>query len=88
MTLFGWGSGGFNQLGVGPIPVGHKDEWDKPKRNTLVERMAEEGNFGADGAGLEAIAAGGMHSLAVDEKGTVRNTHLFWNETFLSSIVH
>jgi regulator of chromosome condensation len=71
LTLFGWGSGSDNQLGVGPIPDFHKNEWDKPKRNTFVEQMAAEGAFGVGGAGLEAVAAGGMHSLAIDENGTV-----------------
>ncbi|KAF8968049.1 regulator of chromosome condensation 1/beta-lactamase-inhibitor protein II [Flammula alnicola] len=71
LTLFGWGCGDTGQLGVGPMPEGSKDEWDKPKRNTLVEGMVKEGAFGTEGTGLVAIAAGGMHSLVVDENGTV-----------------
>ena len=50
---------------VGPILYFHKNEWDKPKRNTIVEQA-----FGAGGAGLEAIAASG---IAIDKNGTASN---------------
>ncbi|KAH7890593.1 hypothetical protein F5I97DRAFT_1826689 [Phlebopus sp. FC_14] len=48
--------------------------WDgsgSPRRNPWVETKIGEGVFGSGGAGLEAIAAGGMHTLFIDEKGTV-----------------
>lgn len=48
------------------------DELEKPKKNTWVEQQIAAGAFGGEGAGLEAIAGGGMHSLFIDEKGTVR----------------
>lgn len=79
LTLFGWGSGAFNQLGLGPISGSPINSWNKPKRNPLVERMVEEGEFGSDGAGLEAIAAGGMHTLVIDEKGTVSDFSLLFS---------
>jgi hypothetical protein len=41
--------------------------------------MVEEGEFGSDGAGLEAIAAGGMHTLVIDEKGTVSDFSLLFS---------
>ncbi|OBZ67722.1 Protein pim1 [Grifola frondosa] len=44
---------------------------DKPRRNPYVDKKIEERAFGVDGAGLEAIAAGGLHTLFIDEKGTV-----------------
>jgi regulator of chromosome condensation len=68
--LFGCGVGNFGQLGMGPDQLG---EHSKPKRNMLVESQIEEGAYGGEGAGLETIAAGGMHTLFVDEKGTVRS---------------
>jgi regulator of chromosome condensation len=50
-------------------------DYDKPKKNAWVGEHVEEGTFGLEeGAGLEAIAAGGMHTLLVDEKGTVSTT--------------
>jgi len=76
LTLFGWGCGDTGQLGLGHIPFGAKDEWDEPTRNNLVESMVREGVFGeAGGAGLVAIATGGMHSLVIDEDGTVMKNY-------------
>ncbi|KIY47664.1 RCC1/BLIP-II protein [Fistulina hepatica ATCC 64428] len=66
LQLIGWGEGDCGQLGF-DIPAGA----NKPKRNTWVERMIEEGQFGGQGAGLVSVAAGGMHSLFVDEAGSV-----------------
>ena len=68
LQLFAWGAGNFGQFGMGPDVLG---ELDKPKKNTWVEQHMQEGTFGEAGAGLEAIAAGGLHSLFIDEKGTV-----------------
>ena len=73
LTLFGWGCGDTGQLGLGPIPEDGTDEWNKPHRNTVIERMVEQGVFGTGvNSGLVHIAAGGMHSLAIDGNGTVR----------------
>jgi regulator of chromosome condensation len=47
------------------------DEIPKPKRSLWIEEQMEMGTFGGEGAGLEAIAAGGLHSLLLDENGTV-----------------
>jgi regulator of chromosome condensation len=72
LLLFGWGANDFGQLCMGT-------EANKPKRNTWVEQKIDEDAFGEDGAGLESIAAGGMHTLFIDERGTVSNlcTHSF-----------
>ncbi len=67
--LFAWGAGNFGQFGMGENSLG---ELEKPQRNKLVEQKMQEGVYGEEGAGLEAVAAGGMYSLFVDEKGTVR----------------
>jgi regulator of chromosome condensation len=67
-VLFAWGAGNFGQFGMGPDIL---HELSKPKRNVWVEEKIEDGAFGEDGAGLESIAAGGLHSVLVDEKGTV-----------------
>ncbi|TFY69968.1 hypothetical protein EVJ58_g85 [Rhodofomes roseus] len=66
--LFVWGTGNFGQFGMGADFLG---EYDKPTRNKWIEKKMEEGNLGGPGAGLEAVAAGGLHSLFLDEKGTV-----------------
>ncbi|KAG2115974.1 regulator of chromosome condensation 1/beta-lactamase-inhibitor protein II [Suillus discolor] len=66
--LFVWGAGNFGQFGWGADQLG---EFAVPKRNTCFEKKMEEGAFGGQGAGLEAIAAGGLHTLFIDEKGTV-----------------
>ena len=68
--MFTWGAGNFGQFGMGPDILA---ELDKPRKNPWVEKKIEEGAFGEDGASLEAIAAGGLHTLFIDEKGTVSN---------------
>ena len=66
--LFVWGTGNFGQFGMGADFLG---EYDKPTRNKWVEKNIEAGVFGDTGASLEAVAAGGLHSLFLDEKGVV-----------------
>lgn len=66
--LFVWGTGNAGQFGMGEDNLG---ELTKPQRNKLVEEMIQEGKFGEKGAGFQAVAAGGMSSLLVDEQGTV-----------------
>ncbi|KAK7054171.1 regulator of chromosome condensation 1/beta-lactamase-inhibitor protein II [Favolaschia claudopus] len=68
LQLFVWGAGNFGQFGMGPDVLG---ELDKPKKHTWCEEQIEEGTFGPDNAGIETAAAGGLHSILVDEKGTV-----------------
>ena len=68
LHLFTWGSGEMSQLGMD-----YSQEINKPRKNAFVTNEIEEGTFGGDEAGLESIAAGGLHTLFVDEKGTVRN---------------
>ena len=68
--LFVWGAGNFGQFGMGPAHLG---EFDKPKKNTWIEKKIEEGAFGGEEAGIESIAAGGLHTMFIDEKGTVSN---------------
>ncbi|KAG9317384.1 regulator of chromosome condensation 1/beta-lactamase-inhibitor protein II [Chiua virens] len=50
------------------IRMGCRQLWS---RNTWVDTKIKEGVFGSEGAGLEAVAAGGLHTLFIDEKGTV-----------------
>lgn len=50
----------------------HLGEFDKPKKNTWIEKKMEEDTFGGEGAGIECVAAGGLHTMFIDEKGTVR----------------
>jgi regulator of chromosome condensation len=67
--IFVWGTGNFGQFGMGP---GYLDELSKPTRNTWVEEKISQGVFGpGPGSGITGIAAGGLHSLFIDENGTV-----------------
>jgi hypothetical protein len=53
---------------MGPDVLG---EISKPKRNTWVEEHIQDGAFGEDNAGIESVVCGGLHTIYVDEKGTV-----------------
>jgi len=55
---------------MGPVPLA---EFSTPRRNPWVEGKISEGIFGQDNGGIEAVAAGGMHTLLIDERGTVRS---------------
>ncbi|KAF8730311.1 hypothetical protein AX14_005655 [Amanita brunnescens Koide BX004] len=68
LQLFVWGAGNFGQFGMGPDELGEKD---KMSRNTWIEDQISDGTFGEPGAGLETVAAGGLHTLFIDERGTV-----------------
>jgi regulator of chromosome condensation len=74
--LFVWGAGNFGQFGWGADQLG---EFAVPKRNTWFEKKMEDGVFGGEGAGLEAVAAGGLHTLFIDEKGTVSSISVPWS---------
>ena len=65
---FVWGTGNFGQFGMGPDVLG---EVSKPKRNTWFEEHIEAGAFGEDNAGIESVACGGLHTIFLDERGTV-----------------
>lgn len=71
--LFAWGAGNFGQFGMG---TGFLGEFGKPKKSAWLEAQIAEGSLGGKGAGLEAVAAGGLHTLFIDEKGTVSDTHM------------
>jgi regulator of chromosome condensation len=79
LQLFVWGAGNFGQFGLGPDVL---DELDKPKKHSWAAQKMQGGVFGEEGAGLEEVAGGGMHSLFVDEKGTVCQ-RLFFFFSFL-----
>ncbi|KAF8640064.1 hypothetical protein AX17_001305 [Amanita inopinata Kibby_2008] len=68
LQLFVWGAGNFGQFGMGPDVL---DEKDRMTKNTWVEEQIEEGTFGEPGAGLESVIAGGLHTIFIDEKGTI-----------------
>ncbi|RDX46894.1 RCC1/BLIP-II [Lentinus brumalis] len=53
------------------LAIDYNQEIPKPRKNAFVAEHIEEGTFGGDEAGLESIAAGGLHTLFVDEKGTI-----------------
>ncbi|KAI8982826.1 RCC1/BLIP-II [Trametes punicea] len=66
LNLFTWGSGEMSQL-----VMDYNGEISKPRKNPFVSEKIEEGAFGDDHAGLESVAAGGLHTLLLDEKGTI-----------------
>ncbi|KAN0116125.1 Regulator of chromosome condensation 1/beta-lactamase-inhibitor protein II [Russula decolorans] len=67
--IFVWGTGNFGQFGMGPSFL---DELSKPTRNTWVEEKITQGVFGSGpGSGIVGVVAGGLHSLFIDENGTV-----------------
>ena len=65
---FVWGTGNFGQFGLGPEFL---EELPKPKRHIWMEKKMEGGILGEPGAGIEFVAAGGLHTVFIDEKGTV-----------------
>lgn len=68
LVLFAWGAGNFGQFGMGPDVL---DSLTTPRRNRWVEAQVAKGTFGENDAGITAIAAGGLHTLFIDENGTV-----------------
>ncbi|KAH9846083.1 RCC1/BLIP-II [Lenzites betulinus] len=66
LSLFTWGSGEMSQL-----VMDYNEEIAKPRKNAFVAEKIEESAFGDDQAGLESVAAGGLHTLLLDEKGTI-----------------
>lgn len=77
---FVWGTGNFGQFGLGPEVLA---ELPKPRRHTWMEKKMEGGILGEPGAGIESVAAGGLHTVFIDEKGTVCQIRYF-----ISSISH
>ncbi|GJJ06239.1 hypothetical protein Clacol_000429 [Clathrus columnatus] len=65
---FVFGSGDFGQFGLGTETLG---EIARPRLHAWFETAAKNNTLGSEGAGLETICAGGMHSLAIDEAGKV-----------------
>ncbi|KAK1225983.1 hypothetical protein PQX77_000684 [Marasmius sp. AFHP31] len=66
LFLFGCGASQYGQLG-GIFPT----EIPKPARVAWVTQEMSKGTFGGTDAGIESVAAGGFHTLFVDEMGTV-----------------
>ncbi|WVR09387.1 hypothetical protein IAU60_006454 [Kwoniella sp. DSM 27419] len=73
-ALFVWGTGDMGQFGLGPDEL---DEIPRPKLHSWFEEQIEDGKLSRNGkegsGGLEAVACGGMHTLAIDEAGRVRS---------------
>lgn len=64
--MFVFGNGDMGQHGLGTDVL---DEIKRPRRHVLIAELMKEGKVGSDG--LETVAAGGMHSLAIDSNGRV-----------------
>jgi regulator of chromosome condensation len=68
LQLFVWGTGNFGQFGMGADFLG---ELSKPKKHTWVDAKIQEHAFGENFGGIEKVAAGGLHTIFIDEKGVV-----------------
>ncbi|PPQ77413.1 hypothetical protein CVT25_010995 [Psilocybe cyanescens] len=68
LVPFAWGAGNFGQFGMGTDALG---EFTKPKKNVWATEQIEDGAFGEDNAGMESVVAGGLHTIFIDEKGTI-----------------
>ncbi|KAF8588636.1 RCC1/BLIP-II [Ramaria rubella] len=65
---FVFGTGDFGQFGLGTETLG---EISRPRLHAWFETAAKGDVLGSEGAGVEKICAGGMHTLVVDEAGKV-----------------
>lgn len=63
-----FGNGDSSQFGMGPNATG---EYPRPRMQKFFKTASDEGKLGGEGAGIESLAAGGLHTLAVDEAGKV-----------------
>lgn len=69
--MFVFGNGDMGQHGLGTEAL---DEIKRPRRHAWVAKANEDGKLGK--GGLEMVAAGGMHSLAIDSTGRVSSRKL------------
>jgi regulator of chromosome condensation len=67
---FVFGTGDFGQFGLGTETLG---EISRPRLHAWFAAAAKGDILGSQGAGVEKICAGGMHTLAVDEAGKVKS---------------
>ncbi|KAL5638195.1 hypothetical protein ACGC1H_005035 [Rhizoctonia solani] len=63
-----FGNGDSSQFGMGPDATG---EYPRPRMQKFFKTASDEGKLGGEGAGVEMLAAGGLHTLAIDEAGKV-----------------
>ncbi|KIJ49704.1 hypothetical protein M422DRAFT_777621 [Sphaerobolus stellatus SS14] len=63
-----FGTGDFGQFGLGTETLG---EITRPRLHAWFESATQKDILGSQGAGIERIAAGGMHTLVIDEAGKV-----------------
>ncbi|KDN34447.1 hypothetical protein RSAG8_12479, partial [Rhizoctonia solani AG-8 WAC10335] len=69
MRLFVFGNGDMGQFGLGTGVLG---DISRPRQHTWFKEAIETGILGTGpGAGVDALCAGGMHTLIVDEVGKV-----------------
>jgi hypothetical protein len=80
--MFVFGNGDMGQHGLGTEAL---DEIKRPRKHVWVTKANEDGKLGK--GGLEMIAAGGMHSLAIDSTGRVSRQTLRgrWEQTLRSA---
>ncbi|PWN38141.1 RCC1/BLIP-II [Meira miltonrushii] len=64
--MFVFGNGDMGQHGLGTDVL---DEIKRPRRHVMLGDLIKEGKLGSQG--LETVAAGGMHTLAIDSTGRI-----------------
>ncbi|KDQ13965.1 hypothetical protein BOTBODRAFT_110732 [Botryobasidium botryosum FD-172 SS1] len=70
LQLFIFGNGDSGQFGLG-TDAAMMGEFARPRLHTWFDEAIKEGKLGEEGAGVESVAAGGMHTLVIDEAGKV-----------------
>ncbi|KAG8730591.1 hypothetical protein FRC11_006336 [Ceratobasidium sp. 423] len=69
MQLFVFGNGDMGQFGLGTGVLG---DISRPRQHAWFKEAIETGTLGTGpGAGIDALCAGGMHTLVADEAGRV-----------------
>ena len=71
--LFVWGNGDMGQFGLGTEAL---DEIKRPRLHSWIEEKNKAGKLGEHG--IEMVAAGGMHTIAIDSRGYVSDHYLAW----------
>lgn len=88
--LFVWGSGSEGQMGLGKVPDNGLFV-TKPTRHPWIEQKLSTGVFSNGPVnGIIGVATGAMHTLIIDEAGTVESLHcrgIFFNQTIVLGLV-
>lgn len=79
-SLLIWGNGDMGQLGLGTDAL---EEIQRPRLHAWAAEETKEGKLGKHG--LAQVAAGGLHTLALDSNGTVCDAYPSWGQLMLTA---